>query len=123
MALLNEIIQSERKSVSQVYEAFTTEMLYVDNTFQRRTVWIEKNKIRLIETILMGFPMPELYLWRQKSDPKTGKAKDSIVDGQQRVNAIVEFISDEWPLKKAVLDKNNQSAPFAAKKFSELQEK
>ena len=42
-----------RKSVSEIYRMFNEQKLVVDDTYQRRSVWSEKDKIRLIETILL----------------------------------------------------------------------
>ncbi|MWV27475.1 GmrSD restriction endonuclease domain-containing protein [Aurantiacibacter rhizosphaerae] len=86
---------------------------FVDPSFQRRLVWNEKQKVRLIETVLMEYPMPEIYLWEQAPDPQSGSQKFSIVDGQQRLSTLREFTSNEWPLKKAYLDEENAEKDFA----------
>lgn len=101
---LNNLIQPTRPTVAGLVEKLRTKDLYVDNSFQRRLVWTEKQKIRLIETILIGFPMPEIYLWQQPADVDTGKQKQSIVDGQQRLTTLAQFVSNEWPLREASLD-------------------
>src|SRR5262245_4110530 len=95
---LNQIIQSSRKSVTSLNQEFESGDTYIDESFQRRSVWLQKNKIRLIETILKGFPMPEIYLWDQSADAKTGKQKHSVVDGQQRLTAIKEYIGGQFSL-------------------------
>jgi hypothetical protein len=91
---------------------------YIDNSYQRRLVWVEKQKVRLIETILMGYPMPEFYLWQQPVDLESGEQRLSIVDGQQRMSTISKFIGGEWSLKSKFLD--NKDAEYADKKWSEL---
>ena len=49
---------SNRKSVSDIYRMFNEQKLVVDDTYQRRSVWSEKDKIRLIETILLNLIIP-----------------------------------------------------------------
>jgi hypothetical protein len=120
MPKLNETIQSDRKAINWLHTSFTTGIVVVDNSFQRRSVWVPKNRVRLVETVLKGFPMPEIYLWSGAADPGTGQSIYKIVDGQQRLTAIRDYISDQFPLKSTFLDEDDQQADFANKRFSEL---
>ncbi len=115
---LNSLIQSTRPTVSHLVGQLRDKDMFVDNSFQRRLVWTEKQKVRLIETILMGYPMPEFYLWQQPSDADTGKQQQSIVDGQQRLTTMLQFVSNEWPLAPKYLD--DSSADYASRKWMEL---
>ena len=81
---------------------------------------MEKNKIRLLESVLTGYPMPEVYFWQGEPEPTTGKITLSIVDGQQRIRAITEYIANEFKLTKSALDKQNQNAEFVGKLFADL---
>ena len=64
--------------------------------FQRNPVWTEKQKAYLIDTILHGYPIPELYM--QEYTDARGNDVYVIVDGQQRVRACLEFIRGEFVL-------------------------
>ena len=64
--------------------------------YQRPLVWSISQKRLLIDTILRGYDIPKLY-WR-----KTGKEKYEVVDGQQRLNAIWSFMSNEFDLGKEI---------------------
>lgn len=61
--------------------------------FQRKLVWRMPHKIDFIKTILMGFPFPEIFLSRGSLDVGTMKSTSCIVDGQQRMSAIKEFLA------------------------------
>ena len=64
--------------------------------FQRRLVWSQAAKVELIETILLGMPIPELYLSYDVDGE--GVEMVSVVDGQQRLTAVLEFLDNKWPL-------------------------
>ena len=118
MPSLNETIQSDRKQVNSLNADFTRGVVYVDNSFQRRSVWVQKNRVRLIETMLKGFPMPEIYLWAGKPDPQTGSTTYSIVDGQQRLTTIRDFIANSFALTSQHLD--GGAGTYQDRKFNEL---
>jgi len=113
--MLNNIIHTERPSVTAIVAKMRTKEYFVDDSFQRRLVWTEKQKIRLIETILINYPMPEIYLWQQPSDPTTGNQSFSVVDGQQRLTAITAFVSNEFALKAVALDPDHRGEDYAGK--------
>ncbi|AUJ87189.1 MULTISPECIES: DUF262 domain-containing protein [Enterococcus] len=108
------------QTVDIINEEVNKERLVVDTTYQRRKVWMPQDKVRLIETILLGYVMPEVFFWPAEIDPSTGKTITHIVDGQQRISAIIEFINDNFSLnEKYLLDKDIKSI-YGNKYFTEL---
>lgn len=100
-----ELFDRNKKTIKEIYDEFTSGKLIVDDSYQRRHVWLEQDNIRLIETILMGLIVPEVFFWQSSVDPDTGDTLTHIVDGQQRINAIVDFVEDRFILKsKCLLD-------------------
>jgi hypothetical protein len=102
---------------------------YLDGTltikppYQRRPVWAMKQKCYLIESILLGFPIPEIYV--QNTTTEEGDSSFAIVDGQQRIRAILQFIGvendpQEEEFNKFVLDKLPASSPWRNKSFADL---
>lgn len=84
--------------------------------YQRNSVWNEKAKAYLIDTIIRGLPIPPIFL-RQKTDVNTKSTTREIIDGQQRIRAILEFvITEEFSIKKA------HNKMFGGKKYSQLDE-
>lgn len=67
--------------------------------FQRRAVWSEKARSYLIDTVLRGLPIPKIYM-RHQIDTKTRKSIREIVDGQQRLRAILDFLEDGFKVLK-----------------------
>jgi len=62
--------------------------------YQRPAVWSKQQKQLLIDTILRGYDIPKLY-WRQISKQPN---KYEVVDGQQRLRAIWEFMEGRFSL-------------------------
>ena len=91
------------KSIKEINTMFSSGSLIVDESYQRRSVWGEKDKIRLIETILLKLVIPEVFFWKAETDPETGESVTHIVDGQQRIKAISSFIDNDYKLKSQYL--------------------
>ncbi|MED2970427.1 DUF262 domain-containing protein [Bacillus subtilis] len=62
--------------------------------FQRELVWDNKRKSRFIESILLGYPIPGMFF----TDLEKGRMM--IIDGQQRINTLVEFLNNELKILK-----------------------
>jgi uncharacterized protein with ParB-like and HNH nuclease domain len=67
--------------------------------FQRRLVWSNKHKNSFIETVLMGFPFPEIYIAAGEVDPDTGEGNEMLVDGQQRIMTLYQYFKGSQDLK------------------------
>lgn len=72
------------------------ESIILSPHFQRKLVWRIAHKVDFIKTILLGFPFPEIFLSRGSLDVNTMKSVSCIVDGQQRMNTIVEYLEDKF---------------------------
>lgn len=73
--------------------------LILSPKFQRRRVWSEKAKSYLIDTILRGLPIPPIFI-REKIDFNTSKTIREVIDGQQRLRTILEFLDDSFTVSK-----------------------
>lgn len=104
---LIEQIDIQPQNTKWLYDLHEKGLLIVDNSFQRNYVWTQKNQIQLIESILIGYPIPEIYLWNTGTDENTGDTKYSIIDGQQRCGAIFQFIANNYKLKSIHLNSEN----------------
>src|ERR1035441_4368723 len=89
--------------------------LEITPKFQRRSVWRTPARSYFIDTILRGMTVPPLYLRMTQNKTKT-KAIRQVVDGQQRVRSVLDFIGGEYRLSK------NLKAPWAGMRFTDLSE-
>ncbi|MBV7545119.1 DUF262 domain-containing protein [Pseudomonas sp. PDM26] len=62
--------------------------------FQRKYVWDQKRASKLIESFLLGLPVPGVFLYKNK-----GSNKLSIIDGQQRILSSVRFFQNRFEEK------------------------
>ncbi|MFM2064442.1 MAG: hypothetical protein RLZZ507_4113 [Cyanobacteriota bacterium] len=60
--------------------------------FQRQYVWKEKEASRFIETLLLGLPIPSLFLAKDKFSKKY-----LVIDGQQRLKTLQYFFQESFP--------------------------
>lgn len=66
--------------------------LIIDPDFQRGNVWNIRQRSELIESIIMGIPLPIIYLFESIDGRK------QVVDGRQRITAIIDFLNDKLRL-------------------------
>jgi hypothetical protein len=59
--------------------------------FQRKFVWSATQASRLIESFLMGLPVPEIFLYRDPSQ------RQIIIDGHQRLKSVFSFFNGDLP--------------------------
>mgnify|MGYP001152370822 CR=1 FL=1 len=90
--------------------------LLLSPKFQRRPIWKKKVKAYLINTMLNRLPIPKIFM-RMACDPKTGKEIHEIVDGQQRLRAILEF------LEGSVAAAEDEARKSLATSFNQLRER
>jgi len=82
-------INSNSYSVSEILDMLERRELLVNSEYQRGSgLWPNGPSSYFIDTILEGFPFPKIYLYEYLTRPDRRLRKE-IVDGQQRVNAIV----------------------------------
>lgn len=86
--------------------------LILNPDFQRKDVWKGKQRSELIESILMGIPIPIMYLF------ETADGRKQVVDGRQRITTIFDFLNNKFPLRdlKILHDLNGS-------RFSDLDKK
>ena len=85
-------------SISDFEEWNERELLNLSPEFQRRSVWSQKAKSYLIDTIVRGKPIPKIIIKQELSGRRNIR---TVVDGQQRIRSILEFISGDFKISRA----------------------
>jgi len=83
--------------ISDLRDWYQNNRLELRPDFQRREVWSEAARIMLMDTILRNVPMPKIFLSNLIKDEHTYR---TVIDGQQRISAILAFLRNEFCLKK-----------------------
>jgi hypothetical protein len=81
--------------------------------FQRRGVWRPKARSYFIDTLLRDMPVPPIYIRTVQSADTSGIIRE-VIDGQQRISAILDFIDGKFRLSKSL------GAGWAGSTFSTL---
>lgn len=85
-------------SIADFVEWDKNGLLELSPDFQRRSVWSDKAKSYLIDTILRGKPMPKIIITQRLEGAKNIRV---VVDGQQRLRAILGYFNGDFKVSKA----------------------
>jgi uncharacterized protein with ParB-like and HNH nuclease domain len=137
MAEFIESIPSEREDLekedgSKIYKIsnypadFTLRGLYdkwnngegdiVIPPFQRKFVWSITQASKLIESFLLGLPVPSIFLYKEKDSQKL-----LVIDGQQRLQSVFAYFNDIFPDTKKPFYLKNVNKKWDNTRFSELE--
>lgn len=90
---------AETRRIRQLVTALNTGELVPRPAFQRLLVWSNKDKNAFLDTVLGGYPFPEIYVATGEVDLTTGAGAEMLVDGQQRVTTLHQYFSDSAELR------------------------
>jgi len=89
-------VNSQSPAIVWFKDRNSEKSLILKPPYQRKPVWATDQKTYLIDTILKGYLIPEIFIHRVTDH--TGKTIFNIIDGQQRIRSILEFINNEYSL-------------------------
>lgn len=85
-------IERDQYSVFELNRKYERKRICLDPSFQRHFVWNLKQQSELIESIIMGIPLPLIYL----AENRDGQLV--VVDGQQRLTTFIRFLGNKFRL-------------------------
>jgi len=86
--------------ISEFLNWEASQQLVISPKFQRRRVWKPQAQSYLIDSIIKKMPIPPVYI-RFIVDPKKGRTIREVVDGQQRIGTIFDFIKGNFTIMKS----------------------
>lgn len=85
-------LAAQPTSIQSIYSWYKENKLYVNRRYQRKLVWTQEEKQKLVESIMRKYPIPAILIAEMET-PGTYE----IIDGLQRLHAIVSFIETSFP--------------------------
>ena len=70
----------------------------LDPSYQRRSVWNQAYKDAFIDTLLLQYPSPAIFLYQEISPD--GQTSMHVVDGKQRLTSVFEFVDGIFPVSE-----------------------
>lgn len=73
-------------SIGEIVNMYVNEEIIIDPEFQRLFRWKSGQKSKLIESLLLGIPLPSIFVFETKD------GRWELIDGLQRISTILEFM-------------------------------
>ena len=99
-------------SISEIYQKIKEKKLILDPDYQRRAIWSVDKKTAFIESLYMEIMIPPIYVVEE--------TKYEVVDGKQRLTAVMDFIKGTLRLNERNLE--YYADIFGGKTFPEIRE-
>jgi hypothetical protein len=86
------------QTISWFSDIHKRKLLNLEPPYQRRSVWNQAYKDEFIDTVLLQYPAPAIFLYEEVSEE--GTSVYQVVDGKQRLTAVFEFSSGGFPVSE-----------------------
>lgn len=84
-------------NIKTLYDFMDSGVVKIPN-FQRNYVWDIKRASKLIESIILGIPIPQIFLYEESRN------NFLVIDGQQRLMSIYYFMKKRFPRKEKIVE-------------------
>lgn len=106
----DHFLHTTHRTVSWFNKAHQNGELVLSAPYQRNPVWTPIQQAYLIDTILLGLPIPELYM--QDVGNESGEERHIVVDGQQRIRAVLDFLNGQVKLRGDEISRSWRNLSF-----------
>lgn len=93
-------VEYEKRSITDLINLYNKKRLLINPSYQRYYRWKVQQKSKLIESIMLGYPIPPIFMFRNK-DKRIQTFE--VIDGLQRLATILEFTGH---LKEEMINKD-----------------
>jgi hypothetical protein len=108
-------VEEGKYSIAELADWYRRRDLVANTEYQRGgSLWPSAAKSYFIDTIIKEFPFPKVY-FHERIDRESKRPKREIVDGQQRIGTIVDFIDGKFAL-------GSNARGMEGKRFKQLTE-
>ncbi|MCB0321642.1 MAG: DUF262 domain-containing protein, partial [Bdellovibrionales bacterium] len=83
-------------TIASLYNEISNGLLILAPEFQRRFVWTQAHQEEFLDTIVHGYPFPEIYVSTGEVDVNKMKTIRHVIDGQQRLTTIKNYIDGHF---------------------------
>ena len=104
----------------EIFQKIKDKKLILDPNYQRREIWKDDKKTAFIESLYMEIMIPPIYVVEIPGDDLLSENKYEVVDGKQRLTAILDFINGKLVLAEKSLEYYKDI--FGGKTFLEIKE-
>ena len=118
--LLKTKIVRQTWSIAEIYQKIKDGKLILDPDYQRRAIWGSDKKTAFIESLYMEIMIPPIYVVEIPGEDILDETKYEVVDGKQRLTAIMDYIKGTLRLSERNLE--YYADIFGGKSFSEVRE-
>lgn len=108
---MSKFLNTTNRIIAWIKQVHDNGELEMKPPFQRNPVWSNSQKSYLIDSILNGYPIPEIYM--QELVDENGNQKHVVIDGQQRLRACLEYIEGRYAI-------DSESPTWAGMTFDDL---
>src|ERR1035441_8911348 len=77
------------KNILDLLNLYTHGNLNLSPGFQRQSVWKERDRANLIDSMLRNYPLPAIFLYKREED---GELVFDVIDGKQRLESICALV-------------------------------
>src|SRR4051794_27220455 len=74
--------KSDQKTVQEILNFYEKGQLNLEPGFQRSSVWSDRDRAKLVDSILRNYPLPSIFLYKRHPE---GDICYDVIDGKQRI--------------------------------------